>query len=84
MLARAIVIPRGVSRRTALATTSRSLPEGRLSAGKIESKDAIPAVTFFSRHQHIAFSNTLETLMNAPTMWVTLTMIGFSGFSDSE
>lgn len=66
MLARAIVIPRGVSRRTALATTSRSLPEGRLSAGKIESKDAIPAVTFYSRHQHIAFSNILGNIDECP------------------
>lgn len=68
MLARAIVIPRGVSRRTALATTSCSLLEGRLSAGKIESRDAIPAVTFYSHHQQLAIGNTLEALMNALTM----------------
>jgi hypothetical protein len=45
-LAMAIVIPKGVSRRTELATTSCCAGEGRLSAGKIESSPAIPAVMF--------------------------------------
>jgi len=47
ILAKAMVIPNGESRRIELATTSFAADEGRLSAGKIDSSPAIPAVMFF-------------------------------------
>ena len=51
-LARAMVIPKGVSRGIALATTSRRAAEGRLSAGKRERRPAIPAVMFYAIIRH--------------------------------
>jgi hypothetical protein len=47
ILAKATVIPKGVSKRIELATTSFAVEDGRLSAGKTDSRPAIPAVMFF-------------------------------------
>lgn len=46
ILARATAMPKGVLREIELATTSFCDDDGRLSAGKMDNKPAIPAVTF--------------------------------------
>jgi hypothetical protein len=51
ILAKAIVMPRGVLRLIALTTRSLFLPDGRLSTGKAERTPAIPAVIFWWIHQ---------------------------------